>query len=59
MYDIIHAATENEDLLAIEVIEKIGEKLGRYLSLIVNVFNLIWLFLEEIWPLPGLISNYR
>lgn len=39
MYDIIHAATENEDLLAIEVIEKIGEKLGRYLSLIVNVFN--------------------
>lgn len=39
MYDIIDAAVQNEDLLAIEVIEEVGEKLGHYLSLLVNVFN--------------------
>lgn len=39
MYDIIDAAVRNEDLLAIEVIEEVGEKLGHYLSLLVNVFN--------------------
>lgn len=39
MYDIIRVAVQNEDLLAIEVIEEIGEKLGHYLSLLVNVFN--------------------
>lgn len=39
MYDIIQAAVQSEDLLAIEVIEEVGEKLGHYLSLLVNVFN--------------------
>lgn len=39
MYDIIRAAVQSEDLLAIEVIEEVGEKLGHYLSLLVNVFN--------------------
>lgn len=39
MYDIIQAAVGAEDMLSIEAIEKIGRQLGRYLSLIVNVFN--------------------
>ena len=39
MYDIIFAATKNEDLLAIEVIEEVGEKLGHYMSLLLNIFN--------------------
>ena len=36
---IINAAMEQEDMLAIEVIEKMGEKLGRYLAMLVNIFN--------------------
>ncbi|WP_321520094.1 ROK family protein [uncultured Bacteroides sp.] len=39
MYDIIRAATKHEDLLAIEVIEEVGEKLGHYMSLLLNIFN--------------------
>lgn len=39
MHDIIQAAIYDEDMLAIEAIEKIGKQLGRYLSLLVNVFN--------------------
>ena len=39
MYDIITAAVNYEDLLAIELIEEIGEKLGHYLSLLLNIFN--------------------
>lgn len=39
MYDIIAAAINNEDLLAIEIIEEVGEKLGHYLSLLLNIFN--------------------
>lgn len=39
MYDIIRAAVQYEDLLAIETIEEIGEKLGHYLSLLLNIFN--------------------
>ena len=37
--DIIQAATENEDVLVIEVLEEMGEKLGRYLAMLVNIFN--------------------
>ncbi len=37
--DIIQAVTEHEDMLAIEVIEEMGEKLGRYLAMLVNIFN--------------------
>ncbi len=37
--DIIQAVTEHEDVLAIEVIEEMGEKLGRYLAMLVNIFN--------------------
>ena len=37
--DIIQAVNEHEDMLAIEVIEEMGEKLGRYLALLINIFN--------------------
>jgi len=36
---IIQAVSEQEDVLAIEVIEEMGEKLGRYLAMLVNIFN--------------------
>jgi len=36
---IILAITEHEDMLAIEVVEEIGEKLGRYLAMLINIFN--------------------
>ncbi len=39
MHDIIDAAVQEEDMLSIEAIEKVGEQLGRYLSLLINVFN--------------------
>jgi predicted NBD/HSP70 family sugar kinase len=37
--DILNAIIEHEDVLAIEVIEEMGEKLGRYLAMLVNIFN--------------------
>ena len=37
--NIIQAVTEHEDVLAIEVIEEMGEKLGRYIAMLVNIFN--------------------
>jgi len=37
--DILAAITENEDSLAIEIIDEIGSKLGRYLSMLINIFN--------------------
>jgi predicted NBD/HSP70 family sugar kinase len=37
--EIINAIVESEDVLAIEVIEEMGEKLGRYLAMLVNIFN--------------------
>ncbi len=39
MYDIIRAAVQYEDLFAIEIIEEVGDKLGHYLSLLLNIFN--------------------
>ena len=36
---IIRAVVEHEDVLVIEIIEEMGEKLGRYLALLVNIFN--------------------
>ena len=39
MYDVVRAAVDDGDMLAIEVIGKVGNQLGRYLSLLVNVFN--------------------
>ncbi len=37
--DILAAIIENEDSLAIEIIDEIGSKLGRYLSMLINIFN--------------------
>jgi predicted NBD/HSP70 family sugar kinase len=37
--DIIVAINENEDTLAIEIVEEIGTSLGRYLSMLINIFN--------------------
>jgi len=37
--NIIQAVNEHEDVLAIEVIEEMGEKLGRYLAMLINIFN--------------------
>lgn len=37
--DILTAITKNEDPLAIEIIEEIGSKMGRYLSMLINIFN--------------------
>jgi len=36
---IINAVVEYEDVLVIEMIEEMGEKLGRYLAMLVNIFN--------------------
>lgn len=38
MQDIIHAAN-NDDVLSIELIAKIGEKLGRGIALLINIYN--------------------
>jgi len=37
--DILTAITKNEDTLAIEIIEEIGTQMGRYLSMLINIFN--------------------
>lgn len=37
--DILKAIIENEDTLAIEIIDQIGSKMGRYLSMLINIFN--------------------
>jgi len=37
--DILAAIIESEDSLAIEIIDEIGGKLGRYLSMLINIFN--------------------
>jgi predicted NBD/HSP70 family sugar kinase len=37
--DILSAINENEDSLAIEIIDEIGSKMGRYLSMLINIFN--------------------
>lgn len=37
--DDIISATKNDDVLAIELIAQIGEKLGRSIALLINIFN--------------------
>jgi len=37
--DILTAITKNEDTLAIEIMEEIGSEMGRYLSMLINIFN--------------------
>lgn len=49
--DIINAVIENEDTLSIEIIEEIGNLVGRYISLLINVFN------PELVVLGGLLAK--
>ena len=37
--DILNAISKNEDMLGIEIIEEIGSQIGRYLSMLINIFN--------------------
>ena len=37
--DILSAIIKNEDTLAIEIMEEIGSELGRFLSMLINIFN--------------------
>ncbi len=37
--DILTAITKNEDTLAIQIIDEIGTELGRFLSMLINIFN--------------------
>ena len=37
--DILAAITQYEDTLAIEIMEEIGSDLGRFLSMLINIFN--------------------
>ena len=37
--DILTAIIKNEDTLAIEIMETIGSEMGRYLSMLINIFN--------------------
>lgn len=39
MDDILAAIKDSEDSLAIEIIDEIGSKMGRYLSMLINIFN--------------------
>lgn len=49
--DILAAINESEDSLAIEIIDKIGSKMGRYLSMLINIFN------PELVVLGGLLAE--
>jgi predicted NBD/HSP70 family sugar kinase len=49
--DILQAVIENEDTLAIEIINEIGNNLGRYLSLLINIFN------PELMVLGGILAK--
>ena len=37
--DILEAVIINEDTLGIEIIQEIGSQLGRYISMLINIFN--------------------
>ena len=49
--DILKAVIENEDTLAIEIIHEIGYDLGRYLSILINIFN------PELLILGGILAS--
>ena len=51
MDDILMAIKGNEDPLAIEIIEEIGRKMGRYLSMLINIFN------PELVVLGGILAG--
>jgi predicted NBD/HSP70 family sugar kinase len=49
--DILKAVIENEDTLAIEIINDIGTNMGRYLSILINIFN------PELMVLGGILAE--
>lgn len=49
--DILKAVTENGDTLAIEIINEIGNNIGRYLSILINIFN------PELIVIGGLLAK--
>lgn len=49
--DILQAVIENEDTLAIEIINEIGNNMGRYLSMLINIFN------PELMVLGGILAK--
>lgn len=49
--DILKAIIENEDTLAIEIINEIGTDLGRFLSMLINIFN------PELMVLGGILAR--
>jgi predicted NBD/HSP70 family sugar kinase len=51
MDDILNAVNQNEDPLAIEILEDIGSKMGRFLSMLINIFN------PELVVLGGALSE--
>ncbi|MDR0505683.1 MAG: ROK family transcriptional regulator [Dysgonamonadaceae bacterium] len=48
---IINAVVMDEDTLAIDIISALGEKMGRYISLLINVFN------PELVVIGGIMST--
>lgn len=49
--DILKAVIENGDTLAIEIINEIGNNIGRYLSILINIFN------PELIVIGGILAN--
>ncbi|HZK96636.1 MAG TPA: ROK family protein [Prolixibacteraceae bacterium] len=49
--DILAAIIKNEDTLGIEIIEEIGGNMGRYLSMLINIFN------PELVVLGGMLAE--
>jgi predicted NBD/HSP70 family sugar kinase len=49
--DILKAVIENGDTLAIEIINEIGNHMGRYLSILINIFN------PELIVIGGILAN--
>lgn len=49
--DILKAVIENGDTLAIEIINEIGNNIGRYLSILINIFN------PELIVIGGILSK--
>jgi len=49
--DILKAVIENGDTLAIEIINEIGNNIGRYLSMLINIFN------PELIVIGGILSK--
>ena len=49
--DILQAVIENEDTLAIEIINEIGTNMGRFLSMLINIFN------PELMVLGGILAK--